>query len=281
VTVLCATDDGADDLWGTSDDAYTGPASAVVAADGTYDVASAGEACWISVAPPSGYMVPGETSDLESATTPQVLDLSLPTIAPVKIVAVTGSGRSVGPARVEDVVWGDLDSDGVLDADEPFLAGVTVTLFAGDGTVQGTVVTSADGHYSFQDLPEGQYRIGVSNLPIGMVASGVLGLTAPFAVGSAGAPNLAIGLRPAPVVVPDHDPAGARSPSGGAPGAVPDQVRLLPRPDRDQLAPMPDGSSPAAALVVVMLAALMGVSVIAGSVRPGRGAVTRRLPISR
>ncbi|MCU1360318.1 MAG: conserved repeat domain protein, partial [Ilumatobacteraceae bacterium] len=276
VTVLCATDDGPDDLWGTSDDAYTGPVSAIVNGDGTYDVASTGDACWISVAPPAGYMVPGETSDLESASTPQVLDLSTTTIAPIKIVPTTGSRASYGPAHVDDVVWGDLDSDGVLDADEPFLAGVTVTLFADDGTVQGIGTTSATGRYSFEGLPVGRYRIGVSNLPSGMVASGVLGMTAPFVVSADVTPNLAIGLRPAPPIVADDQTSDS---TGGAKSAA-DEHRLLPKPAGDQLARSADDGSAAAALIVIMLAALMGVSVVAGSVRPGRapgrGSVIRR-----
>jgi hypothetical protein len=278
VTVLCAVDDGADDLWGTSDDVFNGPVSAVVDTDGNYTVASSGDACWISVAPPVGYMVPGETSDLESPTTPQVLDLSSSTIAPVEIVETQRTGPSIGPARVDDVVWADVDSDGVLDTDERFVPDVTVTLFAAGGAAYASGVTSVDGRFAFTGLPEGDYRLGVSNLPAGWVASGVLGMTAPFSATAGSPPNLAIGLRPATRVVSQSDDRA----SGGAPAQGPEQVRLLPRPAPDQLAATPDDGSMAAALLVVLLAAVMGLSVVAGSVRPGRGAtVTRRLPTSR
>ncbi len=278
VTVLCAVDDGADDLWGTSDDVFNGPVSAVVDADGRYAIASSGDACWISVAPPVGYMVPGETSNLESPATPQVLDLSSSTIAPIEIVETQRTGLSIGPARVDDVVWADDDSDGVLDADEAFVAGVTVTLFASSGAAFASGVTSSDGRFAFTNLPEGDYRLGVSNLPVGWVASGVLGMTASFSVTADSPPNLAVGLRPASKVVPASDDQA----SGGAPGTGPEQRRLLPRPDADQLAATPADGSMAAALAVVLLAALMGMSVVAGSVRPGRGTtITRRLQTSQ
>jgi hypothetical protein len=115
-----------------------------------------------------------------------------------------------------------------------------------------------------------------------MVASGVLGLTAPFAVTARSAPALAIGLRPAPRPQPEpavDDPADDGA-EGGAPGAVPAEVRLLPQPQTDQLAPI-DDESPAASLAVVLLASLMGLSVVAGSVRPGRAAISRHLQTSR
>ncbi|MGD9999909.1 MAG: glycosyltransferase family 2 protein, partial [Ilumatobacteraceae bacterium] len=115
VTVVCSIDDGPDDLWGTTDDVYSAPVSSVAGPDGTYGVATRGEACWMSVAPPTGYMVPGETSDLEAVTSPQVLDLSDGTIEPVQIVPTTRISATGGPVHFGDVVWADRDADGVLD----------------------------------------------------------------------------------------------------------------------------------------------------------------------
>ncbi|MGE0000353.1 MAG: SdrD B-like domain-containing protein, partial [Ilumatobacteraceae bacterium] len=229
-------------------------------------------------APPTGYMVPGETSDLEAVTSPQVLDLSDGTIEPVQIVPTTRISATGGPVHFGDVVWADRDADGVLDADEPFVGGVSVRLFESDGVVRASSTTSTDGRYEFSDVPVGEYRIGVSNLPDGMVTSGVLGLTAPFTVSADDVPGLAIGLRPAPRIEPD--PVGVDGVEGGAPGAVPAEQRLLPQPQPDQLAPV-DQESPAASLAVVLLASLMGLSVLAGSVRPGRAAISRHLQTSR
>jgi hypothetical protein len=60
-----------------------------------------------------------------------------------------------------DKVWNDLDNDGVQDAGEPGVAGVTVTLYAGDGTtVSTTTVTDAFGNYIFNNLSAGNYVIG-------------------------------------------------------------------------------------------------------------------------
>lgn len=282
VTVVCSTDAGPDDHWGTLDDAYTGPVSAVVAADGSYDVAVAGQACWMAVAPPVGYMLPGETSDLESLRSPQVIDLSSAKLPLVEIVPVTRTGPSMGPARIADVVWADLDGDGVLDLDEPFVEDVTVTLFDVAGSVHAVAATDTDGRFAFADLPEGEYRIGVSNLPAGFVATGVSGLTAPFVVGADASPSLAIGLRPARAVAVEIDDELAAILDDDVAPSGEQLTRLLPSPAVGDLAPDPIDGSPAAALVVVLLATLMGLSVLAGSVRPGRSVpATRRPPTSR
>ena len=239
----------------------------------------------MAVAPPVGYMLPGETSELESARSPQVIDLSSVHLPPVEIVPVARTGPSMGPARIDDVVWADLDADGLLDVGEPFVADVTVTLFDAAGSVHAIGATDADGRYVFADLPEGEYRIGVSNLPDGLVTSGVSGLTAPFVVSDGSAPGLAVGLRPARAVVieiGDQTDAQSDDQMGDVVQTADQPARLLPNPESHQLAPMPAEGSPAAALVVVLLATLMGLSVVAGSVRPGRSVpATRRLPTSR
>ncbi len=52
--------------------------------------------------------------------------------------------------QIGDRVWLDLDQDGVQDPDEPALAGVGVSLIAGDGTtVLATTTTDANGLYNF------------------------------------------------------------------------------------------------------------------------------------
>lgn len=69
-------------------------------------------------------------------------------------------------AAVGDKVWRDDDQDGVQDAGEPGVAGITVTLYASDGTtVRGTTVTDAYGNYLFENLPAATYIIGF-NLPV-------------------------------------------------------------------------------------------------------------------
>ena|GEM_PF-694989 len=61
---------------------------------------------------------------------------------------------------VGDVVWIDSDRDGVQDAGEPRLEGVTVLLFEADGTTPlRATTTNEHGRYVFDELPAGDYRI--------------------------------------------------------------------------------------------------------------------------
>ncbi|MGH1505169.1 MAG: SdrD B-like domain-containing protein, partial [Acidimicrobiales bacterium] len=68
---------------------------------------------------------------------------------------------------IGDRVWSDLDGDGIQDAGEPGLSGVTVELLDGTGTVIATTITSLSGTYSFSGLAAGDYsvRIDTSSLP--------------------------------------------------------------------------------------------------------------------
>ncbi|MFO1430472.1 MAG: SdrD B-like domain-containing protein [Candidatus Competibacteraceae bacterium] len=64
------------------------------------------------------------------------------------------------PARIGDRVWYDSDNDGVQDANEPGLAGVTVKLRDSTGTtVLATTVTDGNGNYEFAGLPAGTYVV--------------------------------------------------------------------------------------------------------------------------
>lgn len=58
--------------------------------------------------------------------------------------------------KIGDYVWEDLDRDGVQDAGEPPLAGVTLTL---SGARSATAVTDAAGAYLFTDLKAGAYVV--------------------------------------------------------------------------------------------------------------------------
>ena len=72
-------------------------------------------------------------------------------------------------ASLGDTVFEDLDRDGIQDAGEPGVPGVTVILLdaAGD-TIDGIdpVVTDVDGNYGFDDLPSDTYIVQVT-LPDG------------------------------------------------------------------------------------------------------------------
>ena len=94
------------------------------------------------------------------------------TSAEVTIKAETGSVIDVNfgfvkPASLGDYTWMDVNRDGIQDADEPALPGVTVTLTYADGSAvtdaSGNVVTAktsdANGKYKFENLLPGDYKV--------------------------------------------------------------------------------------------------------------------------
>ncbi|TDM38796.1 hypothetical protein ETI10_13370, partial [Macrococcoides goetzii] len=60
--------------------------------------------------------------------------------------------------KIGDKVWFDQDKDGIQDANEPGIPGVTVTLTKPDGSTV-TTTTDANGNYVFTDLPNGDYTV--------------------------------------------------------------------------------------------------------------------------
>jgi hypothetical protein len=69
-------------------------------------------------------------------------------------------------AALGNYVWLDTNGDGVQDASEKGISGVTVTLYATDGTtVLASTITDADGKYFFGNLIPGNYRVGFSDVP--------------------------------------------------------------------------------------------------------------------
>ncbi|MCB1029049.1 MAG: DUF11 domain-containing protein [Microthrixaceae bacterium] len=64
-------------------------------------------------------------------------------------------------AALGDLVWEDLNGNGVQDGGEPGIKGVAVTLYASDGTtVLDTTTTGDDGEYRFDRLAAGSYVVG-------------------------------------------------------------------------------------------------------------------------
>lgn len=95
-------------------------------------------------------------------------DLATPntqTIAQIIIVEVPLECASIG-----DFVWQDFDYDGIQDAHEPGVPGVTVQLLDCLGNVLAETTTDADGYYLFADLIPGNYLIRVL-APVGYVLS--------------------------------------------------------------------------------------------------------------
>ncbi|MCB9296620.1 MAG: DUF11 domain-containing protein [Lewinellaceae bacterium] len=63
------------------------------------------------------------------------------------------------PASLGDFVWSDTDADGIQDAGEPGIGGVTVNLLDGGGAFLQTTTTALDGSYSFTNLAPGDYIV--------------------------------------------------------------------------------------------------------------------------
>lgn len=82
-----------------------------------------------------------------------------------------------GTAKLGDKVWFDADNDGVQDAGEPGVAGVTVTLYNSVGAAIGSTTTDANGNYQFINLAAGSYSVGFSNLPAGYSFTSSTGTT--------------------------------------------------------------------------------------------------------
>jgi len=62
-------------------------------------------------------------------------------------------------ASVGDLVWEDVNEDGVQDEGEDGLCNVTVELHGGDGWLVASTTTDASGRYSFSELTPGNYYL--------------------------------------------------------------------------------------------------------------------------
>lgn len=122
-------------------------------------------------------------------------------------------------------VWLDRDRDGTIDAGEPGIEGVTITLRDSGGNVVATTTTDADGHYQFDGLPLGDYTVEESR-PLGHGASTPESRT--VSLTTAGGSNVDFGntlsTLSGAVFVDDNDD-GVRDP--GEPGIAGVTVRLI------------------------------------------------------
>jgi len=92
---------------------------------------------------------------------------------------------------IGDYVWEDENGDGIQDASEVGIAGITVTL---SGPVNATTTTDGSGGYLFSNLPAGTYTVTVGT-PAGFTAS---------PSGQGGDPNKDSNGSPASVTLPTN-----------------------------------------------------------------------------
>lgn len=171
-------------------------------------------------------------------------------------VSYIDAGLIITPNRFDskssigDRVWNDLNNNGIQDNGEPRISGVTVTLYAFDGTtVVATTTTDALGNYLFTNLNAGTYVVGFTGLPAGYVfatkdagsddtkdsdVNSGTGKTDPFVIG-AGEINLTIdaGARNTNTALSSignfvwYDVNGNGIQNSGEPGAAGISVSLL------------------------------------------------------
>ncbi|NWJ99027.1 MAG: carboxypeptidase regulatory-like domain-containing protein, partial [Chloroflexi bacterium] len=72
---------------------------------------------------------------------------------------------STGLASLGDFVWNDLNHDGIQDAGETGIPGITVTLFSSTGAPISTTTTDGTGFYQFASLNPGTYSVGFTAPP--------------------------------------------------------------------------------------------------------------------
>jgi hypothetical protein len=274
VTGVCADDAGRDRAWGTTDDRYTPPVSAVSGAEGSYALALHGVACWAGLALPAGFVADGPLAAVASAAGPmglRAIDVS-GRVEMNRTVARALGPSSIGTGELGDLVWNDLNRDGLREAEEPGVAGVALTLLDIDGRVVARQVSDSDGRYLFRQLAPGVYRVGASNLPQGTsfaaptpssdsaIDSDVDEITGRSVLvqleDGASVRSIDIGLRS------DVAPSSVRSPAAVS-------RRVLASPSTSQLAMIRTKRSMLGVLVV-LTALAMAVSVLLGVARPRR-----------
>ncbi len=139
----------------------------------------------IRITPPANYKftTQGGAADAGTAT-----DSDVDAFGISKTITLTGGemelnadaglvlSTTVLTSSIGDKVWYDTNGDGVQDANEPGVSGVTVTLYDGAGNIAPVSKTDANGNYLFTNLPNGTYQVGVS-APGGTVLTTSTGTT--------------------------------------------------------------------------------------------------------
>ena len=116
----------------------------------------------IEVVLPGGYLfsLPDQTGDAADSDVDTTSGRSILTTLDPDEDDMTWDAGLVPVASIGNYVWRDNDNDGVQDAGEPGIAGITVNLLDSTGTtILATDVTDANGLYLFGNLRNGDYRV--------------------------------------------------------------------------------------------------------------------------
>ena len=142
------------------------PVTAVTDADGKYSFPglALGEYTVSVVDPTSGPLAGTKPTEAYTGRYKTTADV---TIAEATGAVIDVNFGFVKPASVGDYTWMDVNRDGLQDADEPALPGVTVALTRADGSAVtdaegnpvASVTTDAAGKYVFENLLPGDYKV--------------------------------------------------------------------------------------------------------------------------
>ena len=172
------------------------------------------------------------------------MDVTLPSTGPATVLTAD-FGLRRADASIGDLVWDDQDADGTKDAGEPGIGGVTVRLFASDGTTQlSTTTTSGAGAYSFSNLVGGTYVVRIDDPANYLLTTGSDPTTVNLAT-SAAHTGADFGFRRndasiAGTVYDDEDDDGIRDAGEGTRSGV--TVRLFAADGTSQLATTTSGA---------------------------------------
>ena len=253
---------------------YESPVSIVSDVSGGYRVALHGVACWSQVAPPAGYASPN--AGVGSSSRLQPIDVSNVVSAQRTMLGSLSPVSAVGGGSIGDLVWTDLNRDGVHDVGEPGLSGVQLTLFDPSNRVLGRTLSGANGDYAFDHLAPGSYRVSASNLPSTMAITNpirgrntMLDSDVDAVTGQSTLVTIGVGERRATI---DVGVIEAQTPSGL--GSRVD-VQVLPAPATDELA-LAQHRRSMLALLVMGVASLLAGSVLLGLAWPQRRLILHR-----
>ncbi|MFT3893586.1 MAG: SdrD B-like domain-containing protein [Anaerolineales bacterium] len=117
---------------------------------------------YVDFIPPAGYVVSPQDQGGNDATDSDANPLTGQTIVTTLVSGendLTWDAGLYQSASLGDFVWNDLDADGVQDAGETGIDGVTVELYDGAGNLVATTTTSGGGLYLFTNLVPGDYSV--------------------------------------------------------------------------------------------------------------------------
>ncbi len=161
---------GLDGLFGTSDDAVI--ATTTTAIDGSYTFTGLPQAYYRVQVTDTGNVLSGYTQTGD----PDVLideQGNVPLLAGAVDLTMNFGYQNASLGDVSGTTFDDTDTDGVQDPGENGLAGVSLDLVAagGDGIfgtiddlIVATTFTDGSGNYAFADVPNGSYRVVVTDV---------------------------------------------------------------------------------------------------------------------